>query len=828
MTGLSASDHAAHRVAHVARRGALRLRKRAPRAGAGIALACSHASLHLSSAMYELQLAWKGASLSAHLGSTERDPAVVITVTGVKLHHSSPSRVFVECNGKPGAARFILVKSTEESISVVATLLVASHEDGDDLACELSSACGRRVLSSEHKGDLRISLNDTSALPSYRVRCLDSHRDEAVEKGALILRGFTAKHIPQSCTPPILTEDALASLDDYYQEALVMERHAMYAKTHFECDPPSLAAFQTLWHPARGRDTRGGQKQLCVEDGLLFNHPPPDDCKMSEDTMEAIARAACAACCVCPHDLVQKLAADPTWRRTPADALLHMRVLGCALRVARPPYVADHYLDVSHEHDVLLGSKHSSTRFTRTGDGDDGEEARGIPADALVYIDLANSLDGGDCEDGEKIALDIYRALRAYRGTRAIIRCLAYLATQFEGMRIDNRCERNECHVLLGLVPWHQFCDAAEAGCVRWLERNTRPSDAGPMHDLHRALLDRVREVRSACSDNGAALASAFIEGLSAQRDPPRINSRALQLLLIESTALTDPLTSFFREPPARSALLAEMMHASPRLEEWFIAEITNNSGTWGGRLPEQGVRSHTGPAAGDPSDEVEDKRGDGGVAGFSFYRDVTGGVLDLHSPILGPLQESHGVGILRAIFAPQESGADGAGKIAYGVPMEAMANGQWALFPTSYVDVKKDMEMLRLSKRLLDDERQMARNLTCAAPAPGTSVLFSSMAAANAFYMPHVKECAMLFEQRHDARVSSRQGGPTLTLEVEERRLCPDAYAALHTALRTCGASFTYSVSVIGYREEVMSTRKCRTPQASMRRTIFVYVARM
>lgn len=779
--------------------------------------------------MSELRLAWKGALLKAHLGSAESAPDVAITVSGAELDRSSPSRVFVKCNGKPGEARFVVSRFLAQRPSVVATLLVASHEDGDRLACELASACGRRVLSDAHRGDMRISLNDTSALPQYRVRCLDSHRDESVEKGELLLSGLTVEGVPQSCTPSLLTEEALSRLDDYYQDTLVMGRHAMHMEAHFVCDPPSLKAFQTLLHPARGRDTRGGQKQLCVEDGLLFNHAPPDDCRMSDDTLEAIARAACAACCVAPHDLVQKLIDNPTWRRAPNDALLHMRVLGCALRTVRPPYVADHYLDTTREHDVVLGSKYSSTRFTRTGDADDdAEEARGVPTDALSYIDLANSLDGGDCEDGEKIAFDILRALRAYRGPRPILRCLAYMATQFEGMRLENRCERNECHVLLGLTPWWQFCDSAEEGCVRWLERNTRPSDAGPVRALHAALLQRVREVRNACSDRDATLASAFIEGLSTQRDPPRTNARALQPLLIETTALTDPLTSFFREKAARSALLDEMTSAAPALEEYFSAEITNNSAAWGGRQPPQGVRMQTGAAAGDPSDEVVDKEKSTGVAGFSFYRDVTGGILDLHSPILGPLQASHDVGILRAIFAPREGGADGAGKISYGVPMEAFTGGQWALFPTSYVDMAEDMDMLRLSKVLLDEERQMARNLTCAAPEPGTSVLFGSTAVPNVFYRPHVEECAALFKHRHDARVSSKQGGPTLTLEVEERTLGPAAYAVLHQALRACGASFTYSVSVIGYRKEVMSTRKCSAPQVSTRRIIAIYVARM
>lgn len=815
-----------------------------------------------------VEIRWKRADLDVHLGADEFHPTVTLTLASGRLDQL-PDRYVVPVgyDSAENRAVFTVRGSCKRGVRLCAELLVGSVEDRDcdqrpaeyledsewhPPSCELSIATGVLGLS---KGTTRakrmlFNLVDTGALPPYRVRCIDDHRGPQVERGTLTLHDVTVSNQVEydAAQDAVLSEESAAALDQFYEETLVMKRHVRFAKRYFCCAAESLTYYQTLFHPAHGLSVRGGQKQLVIEDGLLFGHALPADCKPSEALLERLVRAACAQAKVDEHDLMEAMQADPTWtgRATAVGPHLQMYVLAAALRITRPPYVADHYLDREGMHDMHPGQRASLRRFTEAASEEDAiDEAlrhRGTPTDTLTYVDVADLQSAGDCEDGFKLAFDLFRALRVYRGGSRLLRCMAHLACQFEAVRFDNRCEGNECHVFLALIPLANFHKALLGGTTAWLERfeesATRNEETGAVR-LYRSARNAAEHTLSSLADptESAEESRAFIAERNVV-DPTPTRMAALEPLFVETTNFNDPLTSLFRETDEHRWLRRAAMARTAPFARYFAAEVVNHSGDWPKRdeLPPEGLRSSPGRAKGDLSSDMPDMACSGAAA-FSFYRDVTGCVLDLHSPALRRCQSEAKVGALRAFLAPLQSPPKrnaSAAPFQYAVPIESVAFGEYWIMPTSFVDMEADRRFLEDSKTLLDSERRMFRNLSSEGPAPHASVVKHAVGAENLFYQPREAECSRLFDEHFDAAVRNSPAADVLVLQVEARflsggdkREAPNLYATLREYLSEIGAAFSYSVAVIATRTEKSPSPRTCTDQLLSRTVVHVYVAR-
>lgn len=798
----------------------------------------TRAAPHGESPMHEtVTLTWESSELKVNLAPGESDPIPALALVCVggtegEAKNGQTGRVLVRAGKRAGKAVFH-VHGNPDAVYLGVYLLVGGREDADARhsgreppVCEIMIASGLVGMPAAHTREITIPIVDTSGLPAYRLRCIDAHRGIETDRGTLTLRGLriaTSQRRSAASAPPLLSEKEAGDLDDYYTERLVMERHEQFIARHFQCVEQSLMSFQTVTHPAHTVTTRGGEKQLCIEDGLLFNEPPP--VAPSPALLECLFRAACAKCMVDPNEMTKRLSVRPTWRKTAlAKAKSDLKVLGTMLSMARAPYVADYHLDAGQARCV---QRSSMRRFTED-EGGVADEVVGagregiVSTDALTYIDIADSLQAGDCEDGEKLAFDLFRALRDYRGQSMHLRTMAYLAGQFEAVRLDNRCAGNECHVFMALFPVETFCQAIQRGCTAWLERNSQGTPLAKEHGFYMAINSRAEYMLSRLMDveeniEASKAAIDFIEG-SLVFAPRLRASSILEPLFIESTAWTDPLTSFFREDADRHAKLDAIRESADYdslFGRYFFAEITDRSSSWGdGALPKNLYRTVS------PDDESKEYP-------FAFYRDVSGCVLDSDSPIFRTISRDQKQWPLRAVFgvspSPQEP-------LSYGVTITSVAAGDFVIYPTSYADVHEDRSLLDLSKRLLTAERQLFRNLEASSPRPDSAVIINSRAQANVFYRPDITECTELFEEFFDETVFGREDA--VVFEVDVRYLhspteSTDLYQALRDVLRANGFRFSYSASLLAYRSEVLSdSARKNSPTVTTRYMVCVYVA--
>ncbi len=777
----------------------------------------------------EARLSWTGSELDVELSSDEHHPLVTLSMTGLPMAQFSTTRVFVDL-GRETAGEAVFEthaphgtnsqETAQLPIRLAACLLVATKDDAGT-QCELQVASGQLPISRlTERGDVTLEMMDTGALPTYRIRCMDDHRDESVNRATLTLfncRMSLGSGISSSRTEDEIEgdeESRLTKLDNFYQEELIMKRHAQYVAEHFQCISEELMPFQTLSHPARFFDTYNGQKQIGIEDGLLFNHPPPAGSGVSEAVLEALLQVACMQCDTTPAAFHMMVLNDTQFAKSPPNVTaLVLRVAGTFLRVARPPYVGDHFLDESRER---LWT--SAGRFGR--DGDDANEGlskkrRSGPktgTDTLTYVDLANGFDSGDCEDGEKLAFDLFRAVINYGGKSKRIRALRHVLYQYEAVRVDNRCTGDECHVFLMLVSKTNFCRALNEGCTYMADIDTGSAMRNKIHrETARVTAQWLEWLNSRdSSSDHEVIATDYISASLASSEPNVVCGKGtarLTTLLVESTGIANPLSSALPrservKEKARQDAYATMLAEMPCVGEALLLETPNNSFEW----PDDDIPTNLRSVPGESADS------ENGTSMYNFYRDVTGMVVDSRSSILARLRDSFT--LLRVLVGPAscKQGSRNGAKVLYGVTMEDITKGAFVLYPTIYVSPTSDAIALSTSNNLLDTERQAFRNLVCMAPPPGSAVVYGSTLHENIFYRPSVEECRKLFDAYFDPTlfIGAKRSNRML-LEMDVRALeVSSFYATLHAGLNALAernVRFTYAVSNVAHRDETHST---------------------